>query len=69
MIERLNARIESLLELSDDDLRHQIFSDAEHIVSRTPVGEPWDFPEDWQFEAVRLAHAIAEFMKRQGVNI
>jgi len=47
--------------LSDRELWDQISQDANRIASNTPQdSDSWDDPEEWQWEAARLAHAVLE---------
>lgn len=44
-----------------DELKEYIRERAETIVSQTQ-GDSWDDPEEWQIEAVELAHAVMRLL-------
>lgn len=61
----MNLELNNLKDATLRELKDQIEQDSELIVRRTPLdSEDWDDPEDYQFEAVRLAHAIVELSNR-----
>jgi len=57
----MDVQLDKLDELDGASLRAQALEDAQAIARQTPLEPPdasWDDPEDWQENAVRLAHAI-----------
>lgn len=54
--------LEEVNELPADKLKDYMLRCAERIVRNTQ-GESWDDPEEWQMEAVELAHAVYRFLK------
>lgn len=64
--EKMDTELDELKTLNDAELKRQIAEDAQRITDQTPLDEDaWDDPEDWQIEAVRLAHATIEWLKRE----
>jgi len=50
--------------LPREDLESFIAERAKRIVEQTPGnGDAWDDPEEWQDEAVELAHAGIRFLR------
>lgn len=54
--------LEDVLKLNSDTIREYIRERAETIVENTQ-GDSWDDPEEWQSEAVELAHAVHRLFK------
>ncbi len=64
MSEKLQL-MESVLAVREPELEAYIKRRAENIVSNTQ-GDDWDDPEDWQSDAVELAHAVVRYFKGEG---
>jgi hypothetical protein len=56
--------LEEVEAIPKDQLREYILKRAECIVRNTQ-GESWDDPEEWQMDAVELAHAIYRMLRNE----
>jgi hypothetical protein len=54
--------LEDVMEVPKEDLRDYILKRAE-CITRNTQGDSWDDPEDWQMDAVELAHAVMRFLQ------
>lgn len=50
-------------DLSEPEQREYMLERAQLIADRTPDGEDWDDPDEWQLDAAELAHAVVRFLE------
>lgn len=54
--------LEEVGKIQEDKLQEYIEKRALTIVRNTQ-GDSWDDPEEWQIDAVELAHAVVRFLR------